>query len=606
LIVIPSKLRRCAALRRAQILSVAKDLNAARNLGEPRDAARFLRRQSRAFGSLPLSNCTPMRSSKMKNFTCLLLLSFLFVTLTGFAQNDDNDKDHPHHEDLTETQLGTVHFPISCAASVQKPFERGVALLHSFWYEEAEKEFVAIAKNDPNCAMAHWGVAMSLWHQLWDNPDATVIAHGLKEVKAAQKLAKHATPREKSYIVAAAAFYRSSPKIDHSARTQRYSDAMKKVYESYPDDHEAAGFYALSLLANKPDDNNFANRKAAAAILEKVFAVEPDHPGVAHYLIHSYDRPQLAELGIPAARRYAQIAPAAPHALHMPSHIFARVGLWQDDINSNLASIAATRKTSAMGMRGEGHQFHAMDFLVYAYLQSGREADAAKVIEEVKSMPPTPNMYGMDFDPRLVAQADFEASCALELHDWQKAASLSPVSDDPQYEAVTFLARAIGAARSGQLADARKDVDQVKSIAKILSDKKRTGEADFLNKQINEPLAWIAHAEGKDDDAINLLRPIAEKETDGFSGSGYLPAQELLADLLLEANHPQQALAEYQVDLKINPNRFNGLYGAARAAEAAGKQSDANEYYALLVKVCEGGNSTRPELSRARELLAKK
>jgi hypothetical protein len=548
-----------------------------------------------------------LRSSKMKRLTWLLLLSLL-VTVTAFAafaQNDD-DKDHPHHEDLNETQLGTVHFPVSCAQSVQKPFERGVALLHSFWYEEAEKEFLAISKDDPHCAMAHWGVAMSLWHQLWDNPDAAVIAHGLKEVKAAQKFSRHATPREKAYIAATAAFYRTSPNLDHAVRAQRYSDAMKKVYESNPDDHEAAAFYALSLLANKPDDNNYANRKAAAAVLEKVFAVEPDHPGVAHYLIHAYDRPQLAELGIPAARRYAQIAPAAPHALHMPSHIFARVGLWQDDINSNLASIAATRKTAAMGMGGEGHQFHAMDFLVYAYLQSGREADAAKEIEEVKSMPPTPNMYGMDFDPRLVAQADFEASYALELHDWQKAASLSPVSDDPQYQAVTFLARAVGAARSGHLADARKDIDQVKSIAKTLSDKKRTGEADFLNKQINEPLAWIAHAEGKDEDAINLLRPLAEKETDGFSEAGYLPAQELLADLLLEANRPQQALAEYQVDLKINPNRFNGLYGAARAAEAAGKQSDANEYYALLVKVCEGGNSTRPELSRARELLAKK
>ncbi len=313
----------------------------------------------------------------MKHLAYLLLFSFLF-TFSAIA----DDQEHNHHEDLTVAQLGTVHFPVSCAASVQKPFERGVSLLHSFWYEEAEKEFLDIAKDDPHCAMAHWGVAMSLWHQLWNEPDAKVIARGLGEANSAGKIATvkqlgPATPREKAYIAAILAFYSDSDKLDHAARAKAYSDGMKKVYESYPDDHEAAVFYALSLLASEPhNDETFANRKEAAAILEKLFATEPDHPGVAHYLIHAYDKPQLAHLGIPAARRYAQVAPAAPHALHMPSHIFARVGLWQDDINSNLASIAATRKTAAMGMGGEGHQFHAMDFLFYAYLQSGREADA--------------------------------------------------------------------------------------------------------------------------------------------------------------------------------------------------------------------------------------
>jgi len=293
--------------------------------------------------------------------------------------------------------------------------------------------------------------------------------------------------------------------------------------------------------------------------------------------------------------------------LHMPSHIFARVGLWQDDINSNLASIAATRKTAAMGMGGEGHQFHAMDFLVYAYLQSGREAEAQKVIEEVKAMPVTHDMYGVGIDVRVYAQANFEASYALELHDWQKAAALTPVPGaDPEYAAVTYLAKAVGAARSGQIESAQKDIDELKAIAKTLRDTKKTGEADFLDREIGAPQAWIDHAQGKDDEAVKLLRPIAEKETDGFSETGYLPAEEMLGDLLLEAKRPQQALVEYQADLKQNPNRFDGLYGAARAAEEAGKQSDAEEYYALLVKTCDGGSSTRPELSRARELLAKK
>jgi hypothetical protein len=544
----------------------------------------------------------------MKRVACLLL----FVALSTFAAfaDDEKDKGHQHHEDLPATQLGTVHFPVSCAPSVQEQFARGVALLHSFWYEEAEKELLGITHTDSRCAMAHWGIAMSLWHQLWNEPDANVIKRGLGEATDAEKLASDsslatpATPRERAYIAAVAAFYSDSVKHDHDARAKAYSDAMKKVYDAYPEDHEAATFYALSLLASEPhEDATFANRKQAAAILEKLLATEPDHPGVAHYLIHSYDKPQLAQLGIPAARRYAQIAPAAPHALHMPSHIFARVGLWQDDIKSNLASIASTRKTAAMGMGGEGHQFHAMDFLVYAYLQSGREGEAQKVIDEVKAMAPVKNMYGMDFDPRVYSQARFEASYELELHHWSRAASLTAPTPDA---AVSFLARAIGAARSGQLADARKDIDAVKAIAKTLSEKKNKDEADFLDRQIAEPLAWIAHAEGKDDDAIKLMRALAGKETDGMSQTGYLPAHEVLADLLMEAKRPQQALAEYQTNLRLNPNRFNGLYGAARAAEAGGKQGAANEYYALLLKTCEGGSSTRPELSRARKLVARK
>jgi tetratricopeptide (TPR) repeat protein len=544
----------------------------------------------------------------MKHVACLLLFSSLFALAIFIPALADDEKDHLHHEDLTTAQLGLVNFTVSCSPAVQKPFERGVALLHSFWYEEAEKEFMQVSADDPHCAMAHWGVAMSLWHQLWNEPDSKVIQHGLDEVHQAKTTDGPTTPREQAYIAAIAAFYTDSEKLNHKARAKSYSDGMKKIYETYPDDHEAAAFYALSLLASEPhDDTTFANRKQAAAVLEKLFAIEPDHPGVAHYLIHAYDKPQLAQLGLPAARRYAQIAPAAPHALHMPSHIFARVGDWQDDINSNLASIAATRKTAAMGMGGEGHQFHAMDFLVYAYLQSGREADAQKIIDEVKAMPPVKNMYGMDSDPRVSAQARFESTYALELHDWRSAASLSPVPGaDPGVNSVTFLARAIGAARSGQLADARKDVEQIQSNIKTLSEKKSKDEADLLTRQIAAPLAWIAHAEGKDDHAISLLRPLAEKETEGTSDTGDLQVHEMLADMLLEAKRPQEALAEYQIDLKLNPNRFDGLYGAARAAEATGKQTDASEYYAQLLKICDGSSSTRPELSHARQLVAQK
>jgi plasmid stabilization system protein ParE len=537
----------------------------------------------------------------------LLVFSALFALTSVTAAFAADDQGH-HHEELTPAQLGTVSFPVSCNPAVQKPFERGVALLHSFWYEEAEKEFIQISADDPHCAMAHWGIAMSVWHQLWDHPEPKVITRGLDEVHEAKTTDGPITPREKAYIAAVAAFYSNSKKLNHEARAKAYSDAMKTVYETYPDDHEAAVFYALSLLASEPhDDATFANRKQAAAILEKLFAIEPDHPGVAHYLIHSYDKPQLAELGLPAARRYAQVAPAAPHALHMPSHIFARVGLWQDDINSNLASIAATRKTAAMHMGGEGHQFHAMNFLIYAYLQSGREAEAAKVIEEVKTLPKMKSMYGHDFDPQTNALTVFPAIYDLELRHWSDAAQLQLVPDALRGDqSITYWARAIGAARSGNLAQAHKDLDQIEVIRKEFIALKKTEYAEAVGEDYQEAAAWIAHAEGKDDEAIASLRALADKNDKLGDEPETIPAREMLADLLLEAKRPQQALAEYQTDLKLNPNRFNGLYGAARAAEAAGKETDAAEYYALLLKVCDGSNSTRPELNRARELVAQK
>lgn len=538
----------------------------------------------------------------MKKIACLVLLLGL-CQFAAFA-DDEKDKDHHHHEDLTETQLGTVHFPVSCVASVQQPFQRGVALLHSFWYEEAEKEFLDIAKADPKCAMAHWGVAMSLWHQLWNQPDAKVIARGAKEIKTGQKLQKTAGAREQAYLAAVKAFYSGSKKRDYKTRAAAYSGAMRKTYEAYPDDHEAAAFYALSLLAS---DENMDHRKQAAAVLEKLFALEPDHPGVAHYLIHTYDTPEMAELGIPAARRYAQIAPAAPHALHMPSHIFARVGLWQDDINSNLASIAATRKTAAMGMGGEGHQFHAMDFLVYAYLQSGRESEAQSLIEEVKAMPPMHDMYGMGTDPRTYALIEFPANYAMELHHWSEAAALPEPSDKVAADSsVTYWARAIGAARSGNLEQAKRDLAEIERIRqKSVADKKKD-VAEVIARDYQEASAWVLHVEGKDDESLAGLRKLADETDKNDNNPEIISAREMLADLLLELKRPQEALVEYQADLKLRPKRFNGLYGAARAAEQAGKQSEANGYYATLLKSCEGGSSTRPELSHAKELVAQK
>ncbi len=535
----------------------------------------------------------------MKKVPILLAICLLFA-LPSFAD------DEGHHDGVDAEQLGTVHFPTTCTEEVQKSFQRGVALLHSFWYEEAQKQFMQVAQEDPHCAMAHWGVSMSLWHQLWNHPDAKTIKKGKAEVKKAESLHPR-DDRERGYISAVAAFYSGPKKRTYSARSQAYAKAMQAAYEHHPEDKEAAVFYALSLLASEPNhDTTFANQKKAAAILEKLFAEDPDHPGVAHYLIHSYDSPQMAQLGLPAARRYAKIAPASPHALHMPSHIFARLGLWQDDINSNLASIAATRKTAAMHMGGEGHQFHAMDFLEYAYLQSGREADAQQLIDEVKAMPAVKDNYGVGFDLRVYALAVFPARYDLELHHWADAAALSsPDGADSGDSAITYWAQAIGAARMGKIEQARTNVVQLESIHRQLLREKKPGSAEAVEQDRQEAAAWLAHAGGKNDEAIAALRKIAEKEEAEGEEPLAIPAREMLADMLLDVNRPQEALAEYETDLKFNPNRFDGLYGAAHAAELAGKNQKANTYYTQLLQVCAGSNSDRPELSHAKQLVAK-
>jgi len=534
--------------------------------------------------------------------TCLFLLAILLLTPAVLA----GDEGH-HHEEMTEAQLGTVHFPSSCAAGVQKPVERGVAMLHSFWYEEAEKEFQQIQKDDPRCAIARWGVAMSLWHQLWNRPDKPTLERGGAELKQARSL-HAATSRERDYISALSAFY-SHPSKPYQKRVMDYSKAMEKVSQRNPDDHEAAAFYALSLLAAEPEhDKTKATRLKAAAVLEKLFAEEPNHPGVAHYLIHTYDRPDMAKLGLPAARKYAQLAPAAPHALHMPAHIFARLGLWQDDIDSNVASVAATRKEAAMHMGGEGHQFHALDFLVYAYLQTGREEDAQKIIDEVRAMPPMHDMYGMGFDPTKFALSVFPASYALELHHWNEAAQLAVVVDaSDSDQSVTYTARAIGSARSGNVEQARKELAQLEAIQKKLEPgkKKDQGEYEGVTDELTLARAWIAYADGKRDEAVASLRGIADKEKGEAESSQGVPAHEMLGDMLLEANRPEEALAEYEASLKNDPGRFNSLYGAARAAEAAHRNDKAREYYSQLLTNCKGSLSERAELKYAREEMDK-
>jgi hypothetical protein len=528
----------------------------------------------------------------------LLLGSVVFLTGVSSILADEK---HDHHE-LTETQLGAVHFPISCLPAVQKPFERGVALLHSFAFETAEQVFREIAEEDPKCPMAHWGIAKTFWR--WGMPDAAQLKHGWEEIRIAESHHPR-TARERDYVAALSAFY-FEPDKEREERMDDYSKAMERLYRRYSEDHEAAALYALSLIVAEPEnDTAYAYRKKAAAVLEPLFTLEPNHPGVAHYLIHTYDKPGMAELGLPAARRYAEIAPDAPHALHMPSHIFARLGLWQEDIDSNLASAAASRKAALMHMGDEGHQFHAMEFLVYAYLQCGREADAQRVIEEVNSLPKMKNMYGTDFDPAISALVSFSAAYALELHHWTEAANLPLLSPpDSGDRSITYKARAIGAARSDNVAEARTNLIAIEELHKVLLQEKKTTIANAVDEDRRVALAWIDHAEGKNEEAIKLLQDVAAKEEGIFAPDGGIPAHEMLGDILMEMNSSDRALVEYESELKLNPNRFDSLFGAARAAEAVGQSKAANKYYSQLAKICEGGNSERPELLRARSVLA--
>jgi Tetratricopeptide repeat len=499
----------------------------------------------------------------------------------------------------TSERLGSVTFPTSCAADLQKPFERAVLLLHSFVYEEAKPQFEEVFRKDPHCAIALWGEAMSIYYPLWFRPDAATIQHGQELMEQARKIGGK-TERERSYIDALATFYQGSD-MDYDARTAAYAHAMQTLAARYPDDHEAAIFYALALLGATPSkEAPLSNRTKAAEILRPLYSLLPNHPGVTHYLIHAYDTPSLAKLGLPIARHYAEIAPSAAHAVHMPAHIFGLLGLWQEDINSNLAAEEAGRRSADSTNQSRLPPLHFLDFLSYAYLQVGREDQTQKIIEQlVASLAELPPM--MKNHARLLL-AEIPARYELDLRQWSRAASLKPQDGAPRTsQAVTYWARTIGAARSGNLAQARESFHQFEELESA------AGLSDPLEhaKRL-EASAWLAHGEGADDKAIAELREADQlqqnADTTAHDWMGASP-REILADLLLELNRPLEALSEYQASLRLTPNRFDALYGAARSAAKAGKPDDAAVYYAQIQKNCQGSSSNRPELAEAREFL---
>lgn len=507
------------------------------------------------------------------------------------------------HSHLTPGEkLGIVSFPISCAPGVQKPFERGVALLHSFEYEAADDQFKEVAKQDPGCAMADWGQAMSLYHQLWNTPTKADLQRGRELMAQAQEL-KPKTKRESEYIGALDVFYRDSNKVEHSRRAKTYTAAMKKLYKHNPKDREAAVFYALALLSSS-NDSTLASARKAVAILSELFEQDPGHPGIAHYLIHACDNPSMANLGLAAARKYAGIAPSSPHALHMPSHIFARLGLWQDDIQSNEAALRAAEKMAAIHLHVMHHKMHSLDYLEYAYLQVGDDQRAKAEWDELQTVKKE-DVQDEFKDYYDSMQAGFAARYALERRQWQEALALQPRQGTrPSVQALTFWAHAVAAGHLRDASAAQSATDQFDALLEATRKSDKPQQAKSLANSHDEAHAWLAFAQGRNEDALLLLRAVANKQDKVGKGETETPAREMLADMLLEMNRPQEALAEFEISLKTDPNRFNGLYGAARAAELAQQKEKAEGFYAQLIKNCAGSNSDRPELAKAKSLIA--
>jgi len=479
---------------------------------------------------------------------------------------------------LAQDKLGKVTFPTSCDAKVQAQFERGVAMLHSYWFTEARKVFDAVIQQDPKCAMAYWGLAVNyLGNSLAAAPppkDAAAASEALDRARAIG--AK--TQRERDWIEAIGVYYRDHDKAPLNARMAAYTKAMEQLSQRYPDDFEASAYYALTLQASAPkNDKTYANQLKSAEILERLFKQNPDHPGVAHYLVHAYDYPPLADKGIKIAAAYGRIAPAAPHARHMPSHIYSMVGMWEDSIASN---------RSALEIQPDYH--HATDFTVYAHLQLAQDAKAKALVDQIAALPKQeyPNI------------AVFTAG----------AAALPVVSTGRQQaDSLVRFARGLGMARSGNLAGAKQEIQAMQELRTALERSNQSYWADRTEEQMLAVSAWVALAEGTPDQALKLMRAAADGEDGSVKHvameNRLYPMRELLGELLLQQGQAPAALREFEAALKENPNRYRGLYGAARAAETAGDRQKAAGYYEKLVALTGKADTARPEIARAKTFM---
>jgi tetratricopeptide (TPR) repeat protein len=508
-------------------------------------------------------------------------------------------------------QFGDVNFSLSCNYDMRETFDLAVSLLHSFEYEEAEKAFVKVIDADPDCAMAYWGVAMSISHSLWYQADLSYLEKGSKLLQIANNLPTG--EREREYLDAISIYYKDWDTLDKNARALLYEKKMEEIYRKYPDDVEGAVFYALALRAAAVNsDRSFSKQKKSGKILEKLFTEQPNHPGIAHYIIHNYDYPELAHLALPTARRYASIAPASSHAQHMPSHIFTRLGLWDESIESNENSASSARcyaESTAM----DGHwsnELHAMGYLVYAYLQKG---DNEKANEQYKYMKTMNKIYPSNIFAIAYPFAAVPARIAIENKQWEIAANVEPHQSELQWEnfpwqrSLFHFARAIGSLHLNEIESAEKELNTLKELRQEILNGGNQFNAKQVMIQINLAQGGLFFLKGQQQEGIALIEEAVAMEdvvgVHGITPGKLIPAREFLADMLLSMDKYEEALIAYEKNLKDNPNRFNGIYGAAIAAKQAGNQEKATLYFEKLLKLTENTETDRPEVLEAKSFI---
>lgn len=544
----------------------------------------------------------------MKLHAIIFTMSIL-VCCTPGKKNDEQLKSEVASIELTRgeitlcssgtDQFGTVSFSQSCSEKTRPDFNLAIALLHSFEYTEAEKVFAKVIDQDPQCVMAYWGAAMSNFHPLWSPPSPAELEKGARIITLARTILPDKSTRESDYIEAIATIYDEWNTLDHRARLLKFEKASQALHEKYTDDDEAAIFYALALgAAADPADKTFQKQKKAGDVLNRIFANKPTHPGIAHYIIHNYDYPELATLALPAARKYAAIAPASAHAQHMPSHIFTRLGLWDESIQSNIASVSAAQcYAQKSGIKGHwDEELHGLDYLMYAYLQ---KADDEKALEQVRYLQTIKEVFPVNFKDAY-SFASMPARYAVERRDWAAAASLQPEPADfpwekfPWEKANIYFARALGAVHINKVQDAKKDLEQLKVLHATLVQAKENYKSNLVLIQVKASEAWIKLAEGKKTEALTLMTEAADMEDatakHPVTPGEIIPARELLADMYLEAGDSQRALQVYEEDLKRHPNRFNGIYGAAIASKKSGDAAKAEQFSEQLVALAGTGN----------------
>jgi tetratricopeptide (TPR) repeat protein len=542
----------------------------------------------------------------MRGALCVAVISAGIACAQSMTDMPAMSGEH-HHHDGDYDKLGSVSFPTSCSAQSQAAMEHGVALLHSFGYTQAEMQFRAIVKDDPKCAMAHWGVAMTKFQELWGAPEAEALKVGAEEMAAAQKLAAPPaviTAREQVYIGALSTFFNGKD-VPFQQRADAYEAKMNALHAAYPADVEGAAFDALAILAaTPPADTSLTHEHQALAILIPLFKEHPDHPGLAHYIIHTCDTPALAAEGLQAAREYAKIAPASAHALHMPGHIFARLGMWQEDIDSNVASVRASEKAEAAGQPGAAHQMHAKEFLIYAYLQVGQDEKAKELTDTMRTVGQKMEaMPGMDDMKHAGNRLDNEvrAVYGIEMHDWKDLAVATPAPGSKDFVKFdTYWGQGVAA---GHLKDAKLAASALAEYDKCVEAMKKSPYAAYIEStevERNEIAGWQAFAENKPEEAVTAMRKAADHQDKLGQGEVDIPAREMLGDLLRMENKPDEALVEYKTALKLSPNRLNGLLSAGMAAEEAKRSEEAREFYTAAARQTDfGKTSQRADLAHA-------